>query len=309
MHELAVASTLVAAVALFGFSVPLWLTSRRLSRRRRFASLLCPMSQAAVVAFAHVAVRGGRVGDVSALMVAACALACAALDVAVLRAIVEAEGVGAAQERARVAQEQLAAQREHLHALERAREKSSSLREDVAAVFAEVAASLDAGDKDRALTLLGAGEARACAPARVPCANSVASALLSAKADRCDELGISWRCTCELPERVEIPSVELCVLLSNLLDNAIEAARARVGTGAFVSSSLRVRHGFLAVRVENSYGSGSKADGGSAGKSVLPERGWGMQILGQLVSARDGEMVASSDGNVWSVQLIVRLDG
>ena len=308
MHEAAAVATLVAAIVLLGFIVPLWLTARRLSPRRRLTSLLCPMSQVAVVALAHVAVRGERIGGVSALTVAACALACALLDVAVLRAIVEAEGVGAAQERARVAQEQLGAQREHLRALERARDKSSRLREDVASVFAAVSSSLEAGEKDRALELLDAGGARTGAPARVPCANPVVSALLSAKADYCDELGILWRCTCELPERIDIPSVELCVLLSNLLDNAIEAARARVGAGAFVSSTLSVRHGFLVVRVENSYDSRDKVADGSA-EGVLPERGWGMQILGQLVSSRDGELVSSGDGRVWSVRAIVRQDG
>ena len=62
MHEAAAVATLVAAIVLLGFIVPLWLTARRLSPRRRLTSLLCPMSQVAVVALAHVAVRGERIG-------------------------------------------------------------------------------------------------------------------------------------------------------------------------------------------------------------------------------------------------------
>lgn len=308
MHEFATGVSLAVTVALAGFTVSLWLTARPLSLRRRVVSLLCPASQVGVVLLAHVAVGAGAIADASALLVAACALACTMLDVAVLRALVEAEGADAARLRAQAAQEQVVAQRAHLQTLVRAQEEASDLRVRTACMFDEVSGALARGEKDRALALLSAGEAAAVAPVRVPCANPVAAALLSAKAARCNELGVAWQCRCELPELIGMPSAELCALLSNLLDNAIEAARACVGGEAFVRSRLRVSHGFLAVSVENPYdprvATGERAATGDA----VPEHGWGTRILESLVRARDGELTVSREDGLWRVEAIVRLD-
>ena len=307
MHELAVGSTLVVAAVLTCFAVPLWLVARPLSLRRRLVSLLCPASQVAVVALAHGAVRAGAIADASALAVSVLSLTCAALDVAVVRALVEAEGAAAARQQVRTAQEQLAAQREHLRTLARAQDEASELRSHTAEMLDAVSEALARGERDCALELLRAGEAAAGSPVRVPCANPVVTALLSAKAARCDELGIAWRCRCELPERLGIPSVELCVLLSNLLDTAIEAARARGDGGAFVHSSLRVSHGFLVVVVENAYEPDGAAEEREPG-GMPPEHGWGMRIVGSLVRARDGELTVSCGDGIWRVEAIARLD-
>ena len=306
VHELAADASLVAGIGLVCFAVPLWVAARPLSMRRRLASLLCPASQVAVVALAHAAVRAGSISDGSALVVAFLVLACAVLDVMVVRAFVEAEGADAARRRARAAEEQVAAQREHLRTLARARNEASELRERAASLFATVADALERGERGRALELLREGEP-AAAPVRVPCANPVAAALLSAKATRCDELGIAWRCRCELPERLGLPNEELCALLSNLLDNAIEAARTCGCADAFVRSVVRVSHGFLSVRVENSYAPDDIAEEKRQG-GMLPEHGWGMRIVESLVRARDGELTVSRADGVWCAHAIVRLD-
>ena len=206
MHELVAGLLLVTALAVACLSVPLWLTARPLSARRRVMSLVCPASQVAVVALTYAAARVGLIMEASALAVVALSLVCVALDVRVVRALVEAEGADAARQRVQAAQEQLSAQREHLRTLARAQGEASELRGRTAGMFAAVAAALARGERDRALEMLREGEELAASPVRVPCANPVAAALLSAKVARCDELGVAWRCRCELPERLGFPS-------------------------------------------------------------------------------------------------------
>lgn len=92
MHELVAGLPLVTALAVAGLSVPLWLTARPLSARRRVMSLVCPASQVAVVALTYAAARVGLIMEASALAVAALSLVCVALDVRVVRALVEARG-------------------------------------------------------------------------------------------------------------------------------------------------------------------------------------------------------------------------
>ena len=310
MRELAAGVTLAAAVALACFALPLWLAARPLSLRRRLLSLLCPASQVAIVALAHVAAREGAIRAASALAVAVLALACAVLDIMVVRALVEAEQADAARRQAKVAQEQRAAQSEHLRVLGREQREASKLRSRTAAMFADVAGALERGEKNRALELLEEGASAAESLVRVPCANSVAAALLSAKAARCEELGIEWRFCSELPERIGIPSVELCVLLSNLLDNAMAAAQGckAAGQSAFVRASIRVSHGFLVADVENTYLPENAAERTPSGEDGLPEHGWGMRIVEALVRARDGELTINCADGVWTAQAIVQLD-
>ena len=307
MHELAVNASIAVAAVLACLEVPLWLIVRPLSLQRRLLSLICPVSQVAIAILAHVAVRAGGIGDESALIVACLTLACAALDVMVLRALVVAEGADAARQQAQAAREQLDAQREHLRMLRRAHSDAAELRGRMARMFLEVSEAISRGEKDRALELLAEGADVTDSSARASCANPVVSALLSAKAARCDELGIAWQFRGEVPERLGIPSVELSVLLSNLLDNAITAARGCVGGSAFVRTNIRTSHGFLVVSVENSYEpEGPVEEEGPA--DVVPEHGWGMRIVEALVRARDGELTIDCADGVWTARVIVQLD-
>ena len=168
MHELVAGLPLVTALAVACLSVPLWLTARPLSACRRVMSLVCPASQVAVVALTYAAARVGLIMEASALAVAALSLVCVALDVRVVRALVEAEGADAARQRVQAAQEQLSAQREHLRTLARAQGEASELRGRTAGMFAAVAAALARGERDRALEMLREGEELAASPVRSP---------------------------------------------------------------------------------------------------------------------------------------------
>lgn len=82
-------------------------------------------------------------------------------------------------------------------------------------------AALEAGEPERAGELLG-GEMGEKDDG--PCDHVVAAALLSAHARRCDELGIAWSCQAEVPRDVGLTPVEVGMLFSNLLGNALSAA-------------------------------------------------------------------------------------
>ena len=62
------------------------------------------------------------------------------------------------------------------------------------------------------------------------------------------------------PEDLAIPAEDLCSLLMNLLDNALEGA-AKVGPGAFVRLRIQVNQGFLTVQCENRFDGAVQTDG------------------------------------------------
>ena len=122
-------------------------------------------------------------------------------------------------------------------------------------------------------------------------ANKTANAVLLLKAALCRERGIGFAFEGEVPAVLEIDEAQLCSVLSNLLDNAVEGAAGAAEGEHWVRVSAGVRGAYLVIEVLNSCESGAlkyavKA-GGRPG-SALREHGWGLQIVGELAKRHGG---------------------
>lgn len=82
------------------------------------------------------------------------------------------------------------------------------------------------------------------------CENETADVVLSAKAQAMEQAGVSARFGVSLPKELPLAPADLCALLGNALDNALEAAR-RTPEG-WVSVRARADKGLLMLQVENS---------------------------------------------------------
>ena len=82
------------------------------------------------------------------------------------------------------------------------------------------------------------------------CENETADIVLSAKAQAMEQAGVNARFGVSLPKELPLAPTDLCALLGNALDNALEAAR-RTPEG-WVSVRARADKGLLMLRVENS---------------------------------------------------------
>ncbi len=81
------------------------------------------------------------------------------------------------------------------------------------------------------------------------CENETADIVLSAKAQAMEQAGVNARFGVSLPNELPLAPTDLCALLGNALDNALEAAR-RTPEG-WVSVRARADKGLLMLRVEN----------------------------------------------------------
>lgn len=82
------------------------------------------------------------------------------------------------------------------------------------------------------------------------CENETADIVLSAKAQAMEQAGVNARFGVSLPKELPLAPTDLCALLGNALDNALEAA-CRTPEG-WVSVRARADKGLLMLRVENS---------------------------------------------------------
>ena len=225
------------------------------------------------------------------------------------------------QERVRVAQEFLDARRQMGLHLEREAQEAEELRRQMCANVDELEGLLAKGRTaefhervvgERGLSL---GSTRYCE-------NSVADALTRVKADAARRLGVRFETELDIPERLALPPLELCTVLSNVYDNAIKGAAAAPRGRRWVHVGAKVAAGYLMVLCRNGCAGdiGTKApstmqgdasdDGGlRASRPGVQEHGWGLKILSEVADRLGGTFKISVEDGVFITRVTVKAEG
>lgn len=125
------------------------------------------------------------------------------------------------------------------------------------------------------------------------CENGIANAVLTNKAAVMEQEGIHTDLTISLPDRISIPDTELCALLGNALDNAIEAART--ARDKHITVRARADKGMLMLQVENTVGSNPLRENGvfKTTKSDADAHGFGLAGMREIAERYGGSLEAS----------------
>ena len=132
--------------------------------------------------------------------------------------------------------------------------------------------------------------------------DETADYLINSKAAAAEAAGIRFQVQVEFPRRTNIRSVDLCAILGNLLDNAIEAAR-QVPDPSRRTAALTIRriHQMLVIKVENSFSSVPVQENGKL-KTTKTEgglHGWGLKSAQAAAEKYDGMVQAGVSGEVF----------
>ena len=132
--------------------------------------------------------------------------------------------------------------------------------------------------------------------------DETADYLINSKAAMAEEAGIRFQAHVEFPRRTNIRSVDLCAILGNLLDNAIEATRQVPDpSGRTVALTIRRIHQMLVIKVENSFSSAPVQENGEL-KTTKTEgslHGWGLKSAQTAAEKYDGMVQAGVSGEVF----------
>lgn len=82
--------------------------------------------------------------------------------------------------------------------------------------------------------------------------NQMADAILNGKLSLAGEREISVTCKAHLPQRLPVSDVDLCVILGNLLDNALEACQQIPADKRFLRIYMAVNKSQLYISIQNS---------------------------------------------------------
>lgn len=132
--------------------------------------------------------------------------------------------------------------------------------------------------------------------------DETADYLINSKAAAAEAAGIRFQVQVEFPRRTNIRSVDLCAILGNLLDNAIEAARqVENPERRTVALTIRRIHQMLVIKVENSFSSVPVQENGEL-KTTKTEgglHGWGLKSAQAAAEKYDGMVQAGVSGEVF----------
>ena len=124
------------------------------------------------------------------------------------------------------------------------------------------------------------------------CDNVTANAVLAAKAEEMTRLGLDGDIRVSLPEDLPVADMDLCALLGNALDNAIEAA-VKAGDGK-ISVRCRADKGMLMLKVTNAL-AGDERENLTTTMADKKLHGLGLAWMREIAQRYGGTLESTTD--------------
>lgn len=144
--------------------------------------------------------------------------------------------------------------------------------------------------------------------------NIAMNAILQDSAARAAKAGISFSVHAAVPENLSIPESDLCILLMNMLDNALEAcAVIKAPKKRWIRFQAEIRNGCLAVKCENPYDTEPGTDRRGrlkSSKADAASHGFGISQM-SAVAKRYGSLldISFTEDHICIVQTALKLPG
>ena len=201
------------------------------------------------------------------------------LYVMILSSTLEIVGRRKTEEELRFARQLISQQREHynqtLDYIEQVRIIRHDFRHHIHALL-----NMDKEDQTRYLQNLQ--RELDTAAEMVFCQNQSVNGLLQEYAARARQDGVEFEARLDLSARVPVDDLTLCIVIGNLLENALEACR-RLRENRFIHLQARWMEDHMMMMVENSYNGQIKQSGGKI-LSSKKDGGLGMMCIRRILS-------------------------
>lgn len=189
-------------------------------------------------------------------------------------------------------------------------EQTAIYRHDLHHHLMMIGSLLSAGRQDQAKVYIRKAESEieAIAPMRY-CENETANLLLGAFKGRADARGVTMTVKASLPEELNLPDTELCALLSNGLENAMNAVfLLPEGAPRTIDIFCGVKQNKLLLEIKNPY-HGKIAMANGLPQSQSRERRYGCRSIQSIVQRRQGVCAFDASSGIFILQIAIPLKG
>ena len=128
------------------------------------------------------------------------------------------------------------------------------------------------------------------------CQNPMVNAVLAEYQTSAQNRGISFSARIQLPENLSCGEIEFCVMLSNLLENCLDAAIS------FIELETKFLNNHIYLNVKNDYSGELKKDSDGRYISTKPNgSGLGLKSVDALLKAHNGFLAIEDDNGVFNL--------
>ncbi len=136
-------------------------------------------------------------------------------------------------------------------------------------------------------------------------ANPVIDALLNNYAAQIKAAGISFAAEVKLPEETDVDNYDLCIVLGNLLNNALAAVKNVNDGERYINLDVRNKNSQLVIRVSNNYGGEIKRDERGRVLSARDGGGGGSRSIRAVAQKYNGVYENEWDGGVFNAYVLL----
>lgn len=140
------------------------------------------------------------------------------------------------------------------------------------------------------------------------CENEAVNLILSAFSTRAAQEGVLLSVDAKLPATIPLSDTEFCSLLSNSLENAINAATACPDSWQrTVTVKMLIHKNKLLISTDNSYSGEIRMKDGLP-QSPFDNHGYGTRSIAAIANAHGGQALFSAEGGVFSLKVMIPLE-
>lgn len=132
--------------------------------------------------------------------------------------------------------------------------------------------------------------------------NRIADAILNSKLSLAVEREIQVKAEARIPVSLTTSAVDLCIILGNLLDNAIDACMELPPKERLIRLFMEMKGNYLYLVLTNTAGGGKKKHFGS---SRGEGHGFGLGRLDEAVRRNGGYVIRASEDNAFSTEILL----
>jgi len=139
--------------------------------------------------------------------------------------------------------------------------------------------------------------------------NTVVDSIINFKFQEAEQRRIRTDLDLKIPNKLDIPPLDITVILGNLLDNAIKAA-SMVKSDPYISLKMRYDKGRLMIQSSNPYIGKIKEEKGNliTTEKDKENHGFGLQNIKKVIQKYDGTVDIDYSDNLFSITLLLYLD-
>jgi hypothetical protein len=156
------------------------------------------------------------------------------------------------------------------------------------------------------------------------CSNSVINALLASYAKRCIKENIEFDVQLAMPEPLPITNYDICIILGNLLENAVEASQPEgnlspdglrrsvpVGAGGKLEKGkialvVKIQGSYLAVMASNNFSGVITAENGQP-VSAKKNGGFGLRSIRAVTARYEGHTLFEWDAGIFTAYVMLKM--